>query len=89
MVEPRAADRVTETDAPAGRSVEVLDARELPPPRPLRDTLERLAELEEETVLVQVNDRVPRHLFPALAERGYAHDTVETETGVVTAVWRA
>ncbi|WP_255151250.1 DUF2249 domain-containing protein [Halorarius halobius] len=81
-------DPTAGTDAPGDRPVEHLDARELPPPEPLRRSLERLAELDDETVLVQVNDRVPQHLFPKLDERGYRHDTVETEEGVVTAVWR-
>ncbi|MFB6106243.1 MAG: DUF2249 domain-containing protein [Halobacteriaceae archaeon] len=74
--------------APADRPVETIDARELPPPEPLRRTLERLAEMDDGTVLLQVNDRAPQHLFPKLADRGYDHDTAETDAGVVTAVWR-
>jgi len=38
---------------------------------------------------VQVNDRAPQHLYPRLEERGYSYDTVETDEGVVTVVWRA
>ncbi|MEF8840243.1 MAG: DUF2249 domain-containing protein [Haloarculaceae archaeon] len=76
------------TDAPAGRPHELLEAAELPPPEPLRRTLERLAELDDRTVLVQVNDRAPQHLYPRLAERGYEYDTVETDDGVVTVVWK-
>jgi len=76
------------TAAPADRPVETLDTRELPPPQPLQRTLELLAELPEETVLVQLSDRTPRHLFPKLADRGYERDTVEREDAVVTAIWR-
>lgn len=76
------------TDAPADRPRELLEAAELPPPEPLKRTLERLAELDERTVLVQVNDRAPRHLYPRLEERGYEYDTVETGGDVVTVVWK-
>jgi uncharacterized protein (DUF2249 family) len=65
----------------------MLDARELPPPQPLQRTLERLAELESETVLVQLNDRAPQHLYPKLEERGYAYETVERDDVVRTVVW--
>jgi uncharacterized protein (DUF2249 family) len=76
------------TEAPSDRPTEHLDVRELPPPEPLRRTLERLAELEERRVLVQTNDRVPQHLYPRLEERGYRYDTVETDEAVVTAIWQ-
>ncbi|KDS90511.1 hypothetical protein FK85_13435 [Halorubrum saccharovorum] len=75
------------TDAPADRPVETLDVRELGPPEPLRQTLELLADLPDETVLVQRNDRAPQFLYPKLDDRGYAHETVETDDAVVTAIW--
>jgi TusA-related sulfurtransferase len=78
---------VAETAAPTDRQIETLDARELPPPQPLQRTLERLAELDAETVLVQLNDRAPRHLYPRLADRGYEHETTETEAGTITVIW--
>lgn len=78
---------LTETDAPHDRSWETIDARELPPPEPLQRTLERLVDLESETVLVQLNDRAPRHLFPKLTDRGYTYETVDVEECVVTAIW--
>lgn len=78
-----------ETDAPADRPVETLDVADLGPPEPLRRTLELLPDLPDETVLVQRNDRVPQFLFPKLDDRGYAYDTVETDDGVVTAIWVA
>jgi hypothetical protein len=40
-------------------------------------------------VLVQVNDRAPRHLYPKLDDRGYEYATVETGDGpVVTTIWQ-
>lgn len=83
-VEPHLA----ETAAPEDRRYETLDARDLPPPLPLKNTLERLAELDDATVLVQYNDRVPKHLFPRLEERGFAHDTVTADDRTITAIWR-
>lgn len=82
------ADPLSTTDAPTDAPRETLDARELPPPQPLQNTLERLTELDDETVLVQHNDRVPQHLFPQLDDRGYSYETVETDDAVVTAIWR-
>lgn len=79
---------LAETGAPTDRPTETLDARELPPPQPLKNTLERLAELSEETVLIQLNDRAPQHLYPKLEDRGYDYETIETDEAVVTVVWR-
>jgi len=86
MVEPTTL--VSETAAPTDRPRETLDARELPPPKPLQNTLERLTELDPDTVLVQVNDRAPRHLYPKLTDRGYAYETIETDGHVATVIWR-
>jgi uncharacterized protein (DUF2249 family) len=73
--------------APEGRPTEVIDLRELPPPEPLQRTLEAVPELGE-TVLLQLNDRAPKLLYPKLDDRGYQYDTVTVEEGVVTAIWR-
>jgi len=83
------ADRaVAAVDAPASRPRETLDVRNLGPPKPLSETLELLPELDDETVLVQVNDRAPQHLYPKLDDRGYVYDTVELDDATVTAIWR-
>lgn len=74
--------------APEGRPYELIDARELPPPEPLSGTLERLPELDEGTVLVQLNDRVPKLLYPKLDDRGYQYDTATVDEGVVTVIWK-
>ena len=67
---------------------EELDVRELPPPQPLQKTIERLEALDDDTLLVQVNDRTPQHLFPMLEERGYAYESAG-EDPVYTAIWPA
>ncbi|WP_247009531.1 DUF2249 domain-containing protein [Halorientalis litorea] len=77
------------TDVPADAPREQLDVRDLGPPKPLTDTLERLTELDAGTVLVQFNDRAPQHLYPKLDDRGYTYTTVETDDAVVTAIWPA
>lgn len=79
---------VEEMGVPTDRPRERLDARELPPPQPLRNTLERLAELDDDVVLVQTNDRAPKHLYPKLDDRGYAYETVDAGDFVATVVWR-
>ncbi|MFA9518352.1 DUF2249 domain-containing protein [Halopenitus sp. H-Gu1] len=79
---------LAEAGAPTERPTETLDARDLPPPQPLKNTLERLTELSDRTVLIQLNDRAPQHLYPKLEDRGYDYETVETDEGVVTAIWQ-
>jgi TusA-related sulfurtransferase len=88
MAQHRQQDGVDATDAPPDRPREYLDVRDLPPPEPLTATLELLAETDPETVVVQTNDRAPQHLYPKLTDRGFDYDTVDTEEGVVTAIWR-
>lgn len=81
-------DLFTDDAVPTERPREFLDARELPPPEPLKTTLERLAELDG-VLLVQLNDRVPQHLYPRLADREYQYRTVNDGDVVVTAIWEA
>ena len=80
-------EHVMDTEAPPDRPHEIMDARDLPPPQPLQNTLERLVELDDETVLVQLNDRAPQHLYPKLTDRGYQYETLDTELGVITVIW--
>jgi uncharacterized protein (DUF2249 family) len=79
---------VEHTDAPADRPRETLDVRSLGPPKPLTETLETLADLDDGTVLVQVNDRAPQHLYPKLDDRSYEYETVADEGVTLTAIWR-
>jgi hypothetical protein len=74
-------------EAPTDRRVERLDVADAGPPTPLKRTIERLATLSDETMLVQYNDRAPQHLYPKLRDRGYAFETVDDEEAVVTAIW--
>ncbi|MFC7026503.1 DUF2249 domain-containing protein [Halomicroarcula sp. GCM10025324] len=79
---------LTATNAPTDRATEYLDVRSLGPPEPLTETLETLADLGDDTVLLQRNDRAPQHLYPKLDQRGYAYETVETDEATVTAIWQ-
>ena len=80
---------LAETDAPSTTVHERLDVGDLPPPEPLQLTLETLADLDDDAVVVQVNDRIPRHLFPQLDDRGFAYAVIDRGDPVVTAIWRA
>lgn len=82
-------DPVTASEAPAGRTRVELDVRNLGPPEPLRKTLEATADLDEDELLVQYNDREPQHLYPKLSDRGLTYDTVETDDATVTVIWQA
>lgn len=84
---PETTEFLDRAGVPEGREHETLDARDLPPPRPLKDTLERLADLDDDVALVQLNDRRPQHLYPRLDERGYRHETLEDDDTVVTVIW--
>jgi hypothetical protein len=79
---------VERLDAPTDRPVEHIDVREMGPPAPLKETLEMLADLDEETLLLQVNNRAPQYLYPKFDSRGYEYATGETDEGVLTAIWR-
>lgn len=84
--QPPVEDLFADDAVPTERQSASLDARELPPPEPLKNTLERLEALEA-GVLYQYNDRAPQHLYPRLQERGYQYRTVEDGDVVVTAIW--
>ena len=88
-MQTEAKERAVEaTEAPSERPRTSLDVRTLGPPKPLTRTLETLAELDGETVLVQINDREPKHLFPKLADRGYEYATLSEDDAVLTAIWQ-
>jgi len=73
---------------PADAPTERFDVRNPGPPAPMAETREMLAELDDETVLVQVNDRAPQHLHPKLEDHGYECGTIETDDAVVTGIWK-
>lgn len=82
-----AQDLLADTGAPTDRSTDVLDVRDLPPPQPLTETLERLADLDDKAVLIQLNDRAPQHLYPKLTDRGFTYSTTESDEVTATAIW--
>jgi uncharacterized protein (DUF2249 family) len=86
-VDPR--ELLAATDAPTDAPTELLDVRSLGPPKPLKNTLETLPELDDDVVLVQRNDRAPQHLYPKLEDRGYEYETVERSQETVTVIWTA
>lgn len=79
---------VSAAGGPTDRPRETLDVRDLPPPQPLQNTLERLADLDDDVVLVQQNDRAPQHLYSQLEDRGYEYGTIEKDDMVFTIIWR-
>ncbi|MEZ3164256.1 DUF2249 domain-containing protein [Halorubrum sp. RMP-47] len=87
-VEQAVAER---TDASMGAETASLDVRNLGPPKPLRETLERAEALGDDDILIQYNDRRPQFLFPRLDDRGFAYAAVETDAtdAVATALWRS
>lgn len=83
---PQFEELFADSAVPTDRPCQYLDVRELPPPEPLQQTLERVEALDE-PVLVQLNDRVPQHLYPRLEKRGYQYQTINDGEIVVTAIW--
>lgn len=77
------------TEAPEDAPTRELDVRSLGPPKPLQKTLETAAEIDDEEVIVQFNDRAPEFLYPKLDDRGFAYDTVERDDVTVTTIWKA
>lgn len=66
-----------------------LDVRDLEPPEPLVRTLEALEGLPSDSMLVQVNMRVPQFLLPILRERGFHFTIDESQANEVQVrIWR-
>jgi uncharacterized protein (DUF2249 family) len=84
-----ATEALQRTDAPEDSPTRELDVRSLGPPKPLQNTLETLAEIDDDEVVVQFNDRAPEFLYPKLEDRGYTYDTVEGDDVTVTTIWKA
>jgi hypothetical protein len=73
---------------PTDRELVLLEVATAPPPKPLTRTLHTLADLEDEEILVQINDREPTGLYPKLDERGVSYATIERDESVLTALWK-
>lgn len=84
-----ASEALRSTDAPDDAPTRELDVRSMGPPKPLTETLETLAEIDDGEVVVQFNDRAPQMLYPKLEDRGFAYDTVEGDDVTVTTIWKA
>ncbi len=81
-------DTGTSDEAPARTEV-WLDVRDLEPPEPLVRTLEALEGLPSDSMLVQVNMRVPQFLLPILRERGFHFTIDESQANEVQVrIWR-
>jgi hypothetical protein len=86
---PPATSGAAATDDAAARTEVWLDVRDLEPPEPLVRTLEALEGLPENSVLVQVNMRVPQFLLPILRERGFHFTIDELQANEVQVrIWR-
>ena len=86
---PFSLDDVAIPDEAPARTEVWLDVRDLEPPEPLVRTLEALEELPRDSMLVQVNMRVPQFLLPILRERGF-HFTIDESHAdeVQVRIWR-
>ena len=75
-------------NAPARTEV-WLDVRDMEPPEPLVRTLEALESLPADSMLVQLNMRVPQFLLPILRERGFHFTIDEAQPNEVhVRIWR-
>ncbi|WP_267643786.1 DUF2249 domain-containing protein [Haloarchaeobius amylolyticus] len=84
---PTLPEFIERSKAPTDAEIDRLDVADLPPPQPLTKTMERLADLDGR-VLVQFNDRAPKHLYPKLNEQGFQYETEEVAGRIVTLIWR-
>jgi uncharacterized protein (DUF2249 family) len=86
----RNAAGANEADDASARIEVRLDVRNMEPPEPLLHTLEALETLPVDSVLVQVNSRVPHLLLPILRERGFHFTVAEPSTSEVQVrIWRS
>jgi uncharacterized protein (DUF2249 family) len=74
-------------EAGPGRGM-VIDVRGLEPPLPMVRVLEALERLGEGETLEVLHERRPIFLYPQLEERGFVHETMEPEPGLVRIVIR-
>lgn len=71
------------------RTVITVDCRDLEPPEPMIQVLEKAAALTEKETLLMIHRKVPRLLFPRLDEMGLCHETAEEgEELVKLYIWR-
>jgi uncharacterized protein (DUF2249 family) len=61
----------------------VLDVRGLEPPQPMLRVLQEVDRLGPGATLEVHHDRRPMFLYPQLDERGFTHETDESQPGLV------
>jgi uncharacterized protein (DUF2249 family) len=82
-VEPSRGTSRAEQAEPAVAVLRTIDVRGLEPPQPMVRVLESLDALPAGGELVVLHERRPIFLYPQLDERGFVHETDESEPGVV------
>ena len=65
-----------------------LDVRGLEPPEPMVRVLLALDSLAPDEALEVLHDRRPLFLYPQLDDRGFRHETLEVEPGLIRIVIR-
>jgi uncharacterized protein (DUF2249 family) len=81
-VAPPAAQTTPAAMSPA-RGRTVLDVRGLEPPQPMLRVLQEVDRLGPGATLEVHHDRRPMFLYPQLDERGFTHETDESQPGLV------
>jgi uncharacterized protein (DUF2249 family) len=77
-----------DTSRRAGDGPRTIDVRGLEPPEPMVRILEAVEGLRAGDAIEVLHERRPMFLYPQLDERGFSHETDESEPGVVRIVIR-
>ena len=72
-----------QTSRPAGDRPLTIDVRGLEPPEPMVRILEAVERLQAGDAIEVLHERRPMFLYPQLDERGFLHETDESEPGLV------
>jgi uncharacterized protein (DUF2249 family) len=83
-----AAPIVAQISRPAGPRPLTIDVRGLEPPEPMVRILEAVERLRPGDTIEVLHGRRPMFLYPQLDERGFLHETDESEPGTVRIVIR-
>ena len=79
---------VAQTSGQAGHPPLTIDVRGLDPPEPMVRILEAVERLRPGDTIEVLHERRPMFLYPQLDERGFLHETDESEPGRVRIVIR-
>jgi uncharacterized protein (DUF2249 family) len=86
--EPAGAPSVVQTSPQAGGRALTIDVRGLEPPEPMVRILEAVERMRAGDAIEVLHERRPMFLYPQLDERGFPHETDESEPGLVRIVIR-